>query len=147
MATDQHLLRCCAPQCTQHATNPKNHATSRATGAQQPSLKALALLAIERNNPRNSHTTAAPETAQQTPVFDDPFVAQFSDLTGDYGTGRDGRGRTLPALVACGDCEHFRRNTMNPEAGIGTCQHGEPDQGRLPYYPAAVRVCKSFEGK
>lgn len=142
MQADSQLLRCCAPQRTQHATNPENHATSHATDAQQPSLKALALLAIERNNTRNNHATTPPKTAQQTPVFDDPFFAQFSD---GNGTQHDNRGRALPALVRCGDCSKFICNQDNPQAGVGRCKDGEPDRGRLPYFPASVRACKAFE--
>lgn len=141
MPTDSQLLRCCVPQCTQHATNPENHATGHATDAQQPSLNALALLAIERNNMRNNHLTAPPITAQQSTHLADPFVAQFSD---GIGTKRDNRGRALVPLVRCGDCTKFTRDPNNPQAGIGTCKDGEPDHSGRAYFPLVERVCGTF---
>lgn len=61
-----------------------------------------------------------------------------------YGTGRDTYGRPLAPLVQCGDCQHYIRNAMNPEAGIGRCQLGEPDLGGWPYHPGARRCCESY---
>ena len=43
---------------------PTNRATGRATSTQPVSLKALAMLAIERNQPRNLHATEPQKTAQ-----------------------------------------------------------------------------------
>lgn len=51
------VVACCATREMQHATTPPNHATARATHTQQPSLKALAQRALERNNPRNADAT------------------------------------------------------------------------------------------
>ncbi len=59
---------------------------------------------------------------------------------------RDTYGGKLVALVRCGDCSKFIRNHNNPQAGIGTCKDGEPDRGRWPYFPLAMRVCDAFEG-
>lgn len=62
-----------------------------------------------------------------------------------HGTGTDTRGNPLAPLVRCGGCANFQPNRDNPEAGIGTCQLGEPDAGGWPYFPGCVRCCDSFE--
>lgn len=59
-----------------------NHATGSATGTQQTSLKALALLALGRTNTLNKGAIEGGKPAQQTPVFDPTFVAQESDVRG-----------------------------------------------------------------
>lgn len=50
-------LRSCKPRQTQHATFEGQHATARATESQPNSLKAAALLVLQRNNARNSRAT------------------------------------------------------------------------------------------
>jgi hypothetical protein len=52
--------------------------------------------------------------------------------------------------VTCSSCLHFRPNTMNPEAGIGTCGAIEaprwPEPTRAPpLYPKAPRACPSWQ--
>lgn len=61
-----------------------------------------------------------------------------------YGTSRDTLGRALPVTVRCGDCANFAPNPHSPDAGIGTCAHGEPDQGGVPYFPIGQRRCVMF---
>ena len=41
--------------------------------------------------------------------------------------------------IACGDCQHFTRDTINPPAGMGTCRIG---QGT--HYPMETHRCASF---
>jgi hypothetical protein len=67
---------------------------------------------------------------------------------GTHGTGLDAYGRSLPparAFVTCGSCANFQPNRDNPEAGIGACKLGEPDQGGWPYFPGARRCCPRME--
>lgn len=77
------LLRVADPRARntqQSGKNGQNDATGSATGAQQTSLKALALLALGRNKPRNKGATERGKYAQQTPVFDPAVVAQESPV-------------------------------------------------------------------
>lgn len=69
------LLRVARPRECNSATNRPEHATARATGAQQAGLKALALLALGRNNQRNNSAQPGEETAQQQPEKHPPAVA------------------------------------------------------------------------
>ena len=44
-------------------------------------------------------------------------------------------------LVACGDCQHFIRDAVNPRDGMGSCGgHGEPERP----YPAVKKICATF---
>jgi len=48
--------------------------------------------------------------------------------------------RLIPRpLVKCGNCEHFDRDTINPEAGMGTCKIGQDS-----HYPMAAHECLCF---
>lgn len=67
-----------------------------------------------------------------------------TDTTDTTGTGCDTYGHPLALLVQCGDCQHYIRNAMNADAGIGTCQLGEPDLGGWPYFPGARRCCVKY---
>lgn len=67
-----------------------------------------------------------------------------SDARPTYGTNRDTQGRALPVTVRCGDCTNFAPSQYSPDAGIGTCAHGEPDQGGVPYFPIGQRRCAMF---
>jgi hypothetical protein len=72
------LLRVAFPSTrnTQQTTEcSKNHATRNATRTQQTGLKALALLALQRDNSRNSAATASINATQQTGDFEWVFVA------------------------------------------------------------------------
>lgn len=53
----------------------RNPATSNATSTQQTGLKALALLALQRNNSRNSAATESKNATQQRGDFEGAFVA------------------------------------------------------------------------
>lgn len=130
------------------------------------------MLALQRNGSRNECATDVRKTVQQHPHFAPPLLHDFSDTGASngaapepehpvllrvartrvcnaqqdaHGTQRDTRGRALAPLVQCGECGHFTSNPHNPTAGCGTCQLGEPDQGGLPYYPGARRVCRLFD--
>jgi len=171
MATTDPVLRVAAPHPCNTQQTPTNSATECATGTQQTSLKALALLALGRTTLRNTHTTTPEKTRNKPPLFDLQFVAQNleqvpSNGAGSgradpvllrvaqvrdcntqqpkYGTGCDSRGRPLAPLVTCGDCQHYIRNAMNPEAGCGACQLVEPDLGGWPFVPGARRVCEAY---
>jgi hypothetical protein len=74
-AENQDVLRVAYPRVCNTQQIGQNHATSHATTAQHTGLKALALLALSRNKPRNTCGEDAPKTAQQTGVLDGSFVA------------------------------------------------------------------------
>lgn len=77
------LLRVAHPRERNNATDAPTDATATATAAQRTGLKALALLALARNNACNSSATSPEKeakTAQQTPVFEDQFVARPEDI-------------------------------------------------------------------
>jgi hypothetical protein len=171
MAMNDPLLRVATPHPCNTQQTPLECATECATGVQQPSLKALAMLAIGWTTLRNTHTTTPEKTRNKPPPFAPPFVAQFSSTEpsnsagseGDdhyllrvaqvrecntqqstYGTGRDTYGKPLQPLVTCGECSHFTRNRDNPTVGCGACKLGEPDLGGWPYFPGARRCCESY---
>lgn len=129
------------------------------------------MLALQRNGSLNECATDVRKTVQQHPLFYPPLLRTFSGAEvsngapsepenpsllrvartrecnaqqAAHGTQRDTRGRPLAPLVQCGECSHFTSNPHSPTAGCGTCQLGEPDQGGLPYYPGARRVCRRF---
>ena len=54
--------------------------------------------------------------------------------------------RAIPCpLVRCGDCEHFARDTVNPDGGMGRCAADHiPLQSESLPYPRAQRQCKQF---
>jgi len=64
----RNLVACCKPQPAQHATTAATPAAERATRMHQPSLKALALLALGRNNESNTHATT-PERSSNNNLF------------------------------------------------------------------------------
>lgn len=70
------LLRVACPRVCNTQQQGIDGATTHATGAQQTGLKALALLALGRNNTRNKGAIDRGKHAQQTPVADPSFVAQ-----------------------------------------------------------------------
>lgn len=171
MATADIVLRVATPHPCNTQQTPTNSATGCATGTQQTSLKALALLALGRTTLCNTHTTTG-EKARNKPALSGPhFVAQKLEEEPSNGagsgladpmllrvapvrecnaqqprnsTGRDSYGRPLAPLVTCGECIHFTRNRDNPVIGIGTCALGEPDVGGWPYFPGARRCCESY---
>lgn len=63
--TSPTLLRVARPRECNTQQTPAQDATTRATSAQQGTLKALALLALGRNNPRNTTAKQPAKTAQQ----------------------------------------------------------------------------------
>ncbi|NCT68086.1 MAG: hypothetical protein GXC76_10650 [Rhodanobacteraceae bacterium] len=47
--------------------------------------------------------------------------------------------------VRCGDCRHFARDPINPDAGLGRCTADrEPLPSEPPHCPHAQRQCESF---
>jgi len=52
-------------------------------------------------------------------------------------------GRRFPRpMVTCGDCAHFRPDTINPPGGVGACRLGiEQRAGEPTRYPFAPREC------
>jgi hypothetical protein len=113
--------------------------------------------------PEAPATTGAEETAQVRAAPAAPaapaeidkgrptLAANDSDQPPGYlkeGTGFDSDGRPLAPLVRCGGCAHFEPNKVNPLAGCGICQLGEPDEGqRWAHFPGAVRCCPAFEAQ
>lgn len=77
-AANEQLMRVASPRVRNNATTLQIPATTLATGAQQPSLKALALLALARNNMHNNDAQAASKATQQTDISIDTFVALVS---------------------------------------------------------------------
>ncbi len=49
----------------------------------------------------------------------------------------------LRPLVTCGECQHFIRDTINPDGGMGICKVGCDPSRPLPY-PHAQRQCKQY---
>lgn len=54
--------------------------------------------------------------------------------------------RAIPRpLVACRDCRHFARDTVNPAGGMGRCTaNREPLPSEPLHYPHAQRPCERF---
>lgn len=109
------LLRVARPRECNTQQTPQNRATTPATGTQQGSLKALALLALGRNNARNKNAGLPPETAQQTEVIHSPVVAQES------GPSRVAcvafpTGATAQQPIAARPVLHFRLRDHAPNA-------------------------------
>jgi hypothetical protein len=55
--------------------------------------------------------------------------------------------RAIPRpLVTCGECQHFERDAINPEGGMGRCMAGREPLPResLPF-PHAARQCAQFK--
>ena len=46
------------------------------------------------------------------------------------------------ALVRCGQCRHFERDTVNPAEGMGRCGAGLVSE--RPHYPNAPRHCRTW---
>lgn len=114
--------------------------TSTNTKDSNPAPEPLSRVSIYDRNNRNNRTTSKDGGSAVT-EGERPTVTTVTST----GTGTDTHGAKLVQLVRCGDCSKFMRNQDNPQAGIGTCKDGEPDRGRWPYYPLAVRVCEAFE--
>ncbi|MDQ3196655.1 MAG: hypothetical protein M3Q32_09945 [Pseudomonadota bacterium] len=75
MAENPNLLRVARPgECNTQQTGSEC-ATASATTVEQTSLKALSLLALERNKRRNKSATRGEITMQQTTLKNAPFVA------------------------------------------------------------------------
>ena len=124
---NDRLLRVAFPRARNNATNTPNDATGHATGAQQIGLKALALLALERNKPRNNHATDTPKTTQQTAVLEGSFVArvaQDSDVL---------RAR----LLALAEVERIDAGLVRklPNGDVAECS-GLPDETLVAYLRA-----------
>ena len=105
--TGSDLLRVARPRECNTQQTPQNRATTPATGAQQGSLKALALLALGRNNARNNSAGLPSKTAQQTEAIHSPVVAQESGpLRVAYVAFP--RGATAQQPIAARPVLHFR---------------------------------------
>lgn len=94
--------------------------------------------------PKAPFVTFGSESPDDIPDFFEVSVPANEAPSVGYGTGLDSFGYPLRPLVQCGDCQHYIRNAMTPEAGIGACQLGEPDSGGWPYHPGARRCCEQY---
>lgn len=104
------LLRVAHPRECNNATKPEIagfDATARATGTQQGGLKALALLTLARNKPRNSSATTPRNATQQTPSKPTPVVARDSVACVALPRGATAQQPIIRAVVRfrIGNCE------------------------------------------
>lgn len=74
MATEKLLHVAHPRECNTQQTE-RLHATTHATGVQQPTLKALSGAVLVRNNACNSNATASEKARNNTPVLPPPSVA------------------------------------------------------------------------
>ncbi|MEQ1560689.1 MAG: hypothetical protein ABL933_17350 [Methyloglobulus sp.] len=73
---NNEFVACCIPLAAQHATNDCFSATNeRNTGATK-SLKALAVMVLDRNTQRNNSAMDTPKTTQQMDEKNSAFVAR-----------------------------------------------------------------------
>ena len=78
----------------------------------------------EKNTPPESARLPTPEPAPKRAQVDNELSAP------------------VLALVRCGQCRHFERDTVNPAEGLGRCGAGLVSE--RPHYPNAPRHCATW---
>ena len=70
------------------------------------------------------------------------FVSYGSSRVGHSEKIMPGKSAPVLALVRCGQCRHFERDTVNPAEGMGRCGAGLVSE--RPHYPNAPRHCRTW---
>ena len=72
--------------------------------------------------------------------------AAAAELHPDPSATPDPAPEPVPAVVTCGTCQHFRRNIVNPAAGLGHCQIEAPASRRPPtLWPDGRHRCTDWQ--
>jgi hypothetical protein len=96
--------------------------------------------------------TAAIFCAHCGPVFAHPDIAAVLPVVGGWPHAlgcpwcfiRKAVLQVPRPKVSCSICEHFQRDLVNPEGGVGRCAVGAARPHDLPTYPGSSRCCGSW---